>query len=414
MLVRQSGVSVRIFRVKRRGVTSYLIAYYLNGRRLRETFRGDLNAATARAREIARQIGAQIAGTGVLPATEVEVHLAAVESLKPLGVSLAVAVQEYIAARQRIGGRPLLEAADFYSKHGNVDLPKRALAEVVQEMLDAKKADGMTDRYRTHLAYALAPACDVLTKSVSELTTAEIDDYLRSLTFSTRSRHNVRAALVTAFAFAKSRGYLPRDRETAAENSTRVKVKTGEVEIFTPREMAALLAAADADSLPLIALGGFAGLRTAEISRLEWKDIDFAQGIITVSAAKSKTASRRIVQILPNLAKWLVPWASCTGPIMPVAHLSDSSAWCRLWEREKRVAEVAGVKWKHNALRHSFGSYRLAQIKNAAEVALEMGNSPQMIFKHYRELVTPRDAAAWWAIAPERAGNVIPMQAKMH
>ena len=97
---------------------------------------------------------------------------------------------------------------------------------------------------------------------------------------------------------------------------------------------------------------------------------------------------------------------------MPVAHLSDSSAWCRLWEREKRVAEAAGVAWKHYALRHSFGSYRLAQIKNAAEVALEMGNSPQMIFKHDRELVTPRDAATWWAIEPKHATNAVSIQGK--
>ena len=49
MLICQSGVSVRIFRAKRKGDTSYLIACYLNGRRRRETFRGDLKAAVARA-----------------------------------------------------------------------------------------------------------------------------------------------------------------------------------------------------------------------------------------------------------------------------------------------------------------------------------------------------------------------------
>lgn len=406
MLVRQSGVSVRIFRVKRKEVTSYLIAYYLRGRRCRETFRGDLKTTAKRAREIAHQIGAQMVGNGVLPAADVESHRAAVESLKPWGVSLVTAVQEYIAARQRIGDHPLAEAADFYARHASPDLPKRTLAAVAQEMLDAKKADGMTERYRAHLAYALAPACDVLTKPVSEITTAEIDDYLRSLTLSTRSRCNIRAALVTAFEFAKSRGYLPRDRETAAKSSARVKVRSGEVEIFTPKEMAALLTASNADTLPLIALGGFAGLRTAEIARLEWKDVNFEENIITVSAAKSKTASRRIVQMQPNLVQWLAPYSGHTGKLLPIKH---ANTCCKM---EWAVAEAAGIKWKHNALRHSYGSYRLAQIKNAAEVALEMGNSPQMIFKHYRELVTPRDAAAWWAIAPKRADNVIPMQTK--
>ena len=38
---------------------------------------------------------------------------------------------------------------------------------------------------------------------------------------------------------------------------------------------------------------------------------------------------------------------------------------------------------------------------NAAEVALEMGNSPQMIFQHYKELVQPEAAKAWFAIVPK-------------
>jgi hypothetical protein len=63
-------------------------------------------------------------------------------------------------------------------------------------------------------------------------------------------------------------------------------------------------------------------------------------------------------------------------------------------------------EWKHNALRHSFCSYRLADVKSAAEVALEAGNSPQMIFQHYRELVTERAAKGWFAITPEVAKAV--------
>jgi hypothetical protein len=58
-------------------------------------------------------------------------------------------------------------------------------------------------------------------------------------------------------------------------------------------------------------------------------------------------------------------------------------------------------RWQHNGLRHSFISYRVAMVKNVAQVALEAGNSPQMIFSNYRELVTPQDAKAWFAITPK-------------
>ena len=57
--------------------------------------------------------------------------------------------------------------------------------------------------------------------------------------------------------------------------------------------------------------------------------------------------------------------------------------------------------WKHNALRHSFISYRVAATQDVAKVSLEAGNSPQMIFRHYRELVRPADAVKWFAIAPK-------------
>ncbi len=39
--------------------------------------------------------------------------------------------------------------------------------------------------------------------------------------------------------------------------------------------------------------------------------------------------------------------------------------------------------------------------KDAAKVALEAGNSPDIIFKHYRELVTQPEAKEWFSIMPE-------------
>ena len=68
----------------------------------------------------------------------------------------------------------------------------------------------------------------------------------------------------------------------------------------------------------------------------------------------------------------------------------------KLHLRLRQLAQKVGIKWKHNALRHSYASYRLASEQNAAQLALEMGNSPTMIFRHYRELTTPKEAKRWW------------------
>jgi hypothetical protein len=129
-----------------------------------------------------------------------------------------------------------------------------------------------------------------------------------------------------------------------------------------------------------------------------------------VDASIAKTNSRRLVPITSNLKLWLetaLPQGHPKrGPVLELANVVNSVARLvnatRLPDPKKdgKLGDPR-VVWKHNALRHSFCSYRLADVKSAAQVALEAGNSPHMIFEHYRELVTERDAKAWFAITPE-------------
>ena len=67
------------------------------------------------------------------------------------------------------------------------------------------------------------------------------------------------------------------------------------------------------------------------------------------------------------------------------------------------------MEWKHNALRHSYITYRAAETNDVPRVALEAGNSPAMIHKHYRALATSTEAKAWFAISPKTAENVVQM-----
>ena len=56
--------------------------------------------------------------------------------------------------------------------------------------------------------------------------------------------------------------------------------------------------------------------------------------------------------------------------------------------------------WPHNAMRHSFGSYFLGKTKDENLTASEMGNSPEVIIKHYRALVRDADVTQYWRLAP--------------
>ena len=157
-----------------------------------------------------------------------------------------------------------------------------------------------------------------------------------------------------------------------------------------------------------MAIAAFAGIRSQEILRLTWEDIRFQHGDIVVAADKAKTASRRLVPILPALRAWL---NHCnkdkkkTGPI--VTRFAQPQSWNRSvgWDiarynAKAKAANLPQIPRIHNGMRHSFASYRLAIKKDAAAVALEMGNSPRKLFENYRELVTPSQAKKWFNTVP--------------
>lgn len=76
-----------------------------------------------------------------------------------------------------------------------------------------------------------------------------------------------------------------------------------------------------------------------------------------------------------------------------------------------RETKVAGVRCQNNVLRHSAISYSVAFTGDVARLPLESGNSPQVILSCYREVVTVKEAQAWFAIRPARdASNVLPMK----
>ena len=198
--------------------------------------------------------------------------------------------------------------------------------------------------------------------------------------------------MLQAFNFAVRHGYAPTN---PVEGAAKARVIGGRPGILTVDQAARLLEAVTPEILPFIAVGLFAGLRRAEIERLDWSEVDFDSGLIEVTAAKAKTAMRRFVKIEPNLREWLQPHRKLKGNVVPVEN-------CRELFVEARTA--AGIaKWPDNALRHSFASYHLAHFKNAADTALQLGHHDSRItFAHYRELVKPKEAERFWNIKPMR------------
>jgi integrase len=287
-------------------------------------------------------------------------------------------------------GVTLRDAAKFYAAHLKAVTGSRKVKEVVADLLAARAADGMSPRYLGDLRVRLGRfVLSFGEEMIAGISASRIDEWLRGLGVGAVTRNTFRRRLAVLFSFAKRRGYATENPITDVE---RAKERETEVQILSVSQVARLLESASSDTLPFWAIGAFAGLRRAEIERLTWSEVDFDADVIEVKASKSKTASRRLVTIQPNLRKWLAPYHAHIGRVCPV----------NLQRKINDDRERAGLRtgWPQNALRHSFGSYHLAQFNDAAKLALEMGNSPATIFRHYRQLVKPNQAERYWKIAP--------------
>jgi integrase len=312
-------------------------------------------------------------------------------------------MSEIIAAKQKIAeyGETISDAVKFRVDYlEGVLRCKVTVAQLSQEVLEAKRKDGLSTRYIKMLGFYLKRfAQDFGDKSIAAITVEDLDAWLRALHVAPKTRENYRRNIGVLFSHAVQRRMI---ESNPIKFTAKPKLVDKPPEIFSVSELTALLNAAAArepEVLPMLAIGAFAGLRDAEIRRLHWNEIDLARGFVEVTAAKSKTARRRLVPIRPNLAEWLRPYAGMTGSVVPVMARS----------KLERVRKVASVRWPHNALRHSFASYRLAAIHDAPRVASELGHTnPQLLYAHYRELVLPEEAERYWKISPAvDAGKVV-------
>ncbi len=301
------------------------------------------------------------------------------------------------AERLSAHGKTIADATEFFVSHLKATQKSCNASELVDELLAAKQADGASSRYLSDLKHRLKRFSDDFNgQVVATLTSAQIDDWLRGLVVAPVTRNNFRRVLIVALNFAKGRGYC---LTNPADTTAKAKVVDAPVRILTVKETTRLLTAATEETLPYFAIGAFAGLRSAELARLDWSNVDFESGLIEVTAKKSKTARRRFIKMQPNLAAWLTPYRLHTGSVLPV------NARKKL-EAVRKAAKLFGESWSDNGLRHSFASYNLAAFNDAAALALEMGHTgTDMIFGHYRELVKPNAAEAYWNIKPSHAAD---------
>jgi integrase len=400
IVVKRGSCTVKIYRDRKPSGTYFRVAYQVGGKRHRLNF-SDLDKANVEAEAKAAQLSRGDVDAMQLTGRDRLVYGRAVDAVREFDLPLDAIAIDYKEARKLLDGVPLVDAARFYARHHQRGIKRKAVAVAMEEMIAGKAAKGVSDVYLADLRYRLGVFKEAFHCDISALVPDDLARFFDRLSLSPRSYNNFLRTLRTFFGFAQRHGWLSKEADLLARVEKRGE-KPAPVEIFTPAELTALLGSASAEVAPCLALAAFGGLRSAEILRLDWSDIERHAGFIEVAAHKAKTATRRIVPISGNLARWLAIAPRNGACVWP--HSKD-----RFFKAMVRAANSAKIKWKQNALRHSFISYRLAEIQDVNRLALEAGNSPQMIFRHYRELATPEQAATWFAIVPQAASNVVPI-----
>ena len=340
------------------------------GRRWRKYFGSKATAdAYAHLRRVElSNVGTQ--GAALSQAQRVE-YLDCVKELEPFGISLREAIRivlPTLAARRRT---VVLETA-------------------VATMIEMQTADKASTRHLEDLRSRLGQFARAFSgRMLATITTEEIDAWLRALPVASITRNNFRRVVGSLFAFGCTRKWCS---ENPVASVSKAKVKPGKVGILTPKQIANLLAGAPADAVPALAIGAFAGLRRAELERLDWSKVRLRKKLIEVTATTSKTAARRFVPIRPNLKSLLAPYARAEGPVC-------QSNFRKQFNTAREASGLSGTKWPKNGLRHSFASYHAEHFKDAGKLAAEMGHTtPAVVFQHYRELVEPEDAARYWNV----------------
>jgi len=427
-VIRNGDVAVKIYKnkgnVRGENFPTFLLSYYASGKRQLRRFM-DFTKASKAATLIAQQKAEGALGAAALSAADrvsleqALVLLAKVEGIGNASVSrLVEIVRDYTAAR--VGLPPdvtLAEISQFYKQKHPANMQRKTVAKVVEEFIADRRSAGCSAIHVNDLGIRLGQFSKAFELPINAVSAPLVQKWIYGLKnqktkkdTAPRTKENMLRQIVSLFNFARRQKYVPADLALELSEISTPQKQHAPIGIYTPDEMRSILAAADAAIAPALAIAAFAGLRLAEVSRLDWREVRLSEKLIVVGAENAKTAARRLVPISDNLAAWLTPHVKRFGSVNPCEE-ELHNVGNALGNRFERAAARAKVAWKRNGFRHSYISYRVATLKDVPAVALECGNSPQVIFSNYRALATDAEAKAWFSILPSKqAENVVPLQ----
>lgn len=240
-------------------------------------------------------------------------------------------------------------------------------------------------------------------QAVAELTSPRLVEFLEVGRPGMKTHNNRRGILSTFFKYAFQRGWVAENPIPKVPHF-RIRRKRGQAQTLSLAQVKAVMEFAETHKggiwVPYFALCLFAGIRpgvpNGEITKFKPESVDLDAGIIHISADVSKVREPRKIVIQPNLAAWLRAYPLKKFPIIPG----------NFKKRRQKFAKQLGLT--HDVLRHTFISMFVAKFRSIGEAAIQAGNSESIIRKHYLDLKSPEEGAAFFDILPKHAAVTLP------
>jgi integrase len=279
--------------------------------------------------------------------------------------------------------------ADMYERTIGEPLHFRTAREYLTEWVESKKNETELRAYlKYHQIEFLAHVGVKADRLLREITPADIRSWRDALKRKGLSAPTVNHAikiLRMPFKGAHDAGYIdinPNTKNTV--RPLRDEARNVSKDVFTPKQLAALLEAAPSEDWKgAILCGYYTGLRLRDIADLQWSTIN--QQLRTITVTTRKTRKDVTVPIHPQFALWLRKQTRGIGkaPVFPTLVGKAGSGKSGLSMQFKRIMERAKIKGRllrdatgagrsqsslsFHSLRHSFN----AALANAG-VAVEM------------------------------------------
>ncbi|MGH8992107.1 MAG: tyrosine-type recombinase/integrase [Acidimicrobiia bacterium] len=248
------------------------------------------------------------------------------------------------------------------------------------------------------------------TLRLRQVTPEKLDAYYRSLRrqgYSNSTVRNAHALIRSVLNRAVKWGWIG---SNPALNSSPGPTRAGAGRVATEAEVRALLAGDDPDLVFAIRLACATGLRRSELAALQWSDIDFEAGTLTVSKALvdaggrtyekgTKTNSARVIPLGPATLEMLRARRGI-GPVFMIApgpgHTPVPASPRSLSNRLAALADAVGIEgpdFGWHSFRHYAGT-SLAGVADLRTVADILGHSTLRTTERYVHALAERSRAA--------------------